>query len=61
MARLDRIEAMERDGAPAALVLAEVGAMVSEALIWLDVECAAPPEARIALDRCRNVLAREIS
>jgi hypothetical protein len=54
--RLRRIETLEREGAPARSLLAEVHALVGEAEAWLaaerDADCAAA-----ALERCRAALA----
>ena len=60
--RLQRIEALEREGAPARWLLAEVGALVEEAETWLSVERieAEVPGADLAeaaLGRCRDSLA----
>ena len=53
--RLDRIEALERDGAPARVLLEEVRALLGEAEVWVRAE---PPEraaaARDALESCRE-------
>jgi hypothetical protein len=70
--RLRRIEALEREGAPARRVLAEVHALVEEAQAWVSAERAAAEgpgsvearaeEARAdlaeaAVARCRDALA----
>jgi hypothetical protein len=54
--RLDRIEALEREGAPAQSLLAEVHALVEEAEAWLAVEPAGADAAGAALERCRDAL-----
>ena len=55
--RLERISALESEGAPARAVLEEVRALVAEAEEWLEVEPSARSAA--ALERCRASLARE--
>jgi hypothetical protein len=57
IARLDRIEAMARAQAPAALVLSELELLLPEARRWLEREGpAAAAAARVALERCLLVL-----
>lgn len=58
IARLDRIEALERERAPARVVLAEVRALLAEAEAWVRVEPAAAAHAAVALERCRAALER---
>jgi hypothetical protein len=53
--RLRRIDALQREQAPAAALLAEVRELVAEAEAWLEVEPAGP-KARTALERCREAL-----
>jgi hypothetical protein len=55
--RLERIEALEREGAPARSVLAEVHALLEEAEAWLAVEQGEAGPAGAALERCRDALA----
>jgi hypothetical protein len=55
--RLRRIEALERERAPAASILAEVRALLDEAAEWIAAEQAGAEAAEAALDRCREVLA----
>ncbi len=55
--RLDRIDALEREGAPAAVVLAEVCALLREAEAWLRAEAAGTDLAAAALERCRGAVA----
>lgn len=55
--RLRRIEALERERAPARSVLAEVHALLEEAEAWLAAEPGAADEAGTALERCREALA----
>jgi hypothetical protein len=54
--RLERIEALEREGAPARSLLAEVHALVEEADAWVAAEGGDAAEAVEALDRCRAAL-----
>lgn len=54
--RLERIEALEREGAPAASLLAEVHALAAEAEAWLAVEPAGAEVAGPALARFREAL-----
>jgi len=54
--RLERIEALEREGAPARSLLAEVHALVAEAEAWLAVEPDGAEAAAAALERCRGAL-----
>jgi len=54
--RLARIEALEREGAPAQSLLAEVHALVEEADAWVAAEAGGAQEAVAALDRCRAAL-----
>jgi hypothetical protein len=51
--RLARIEALEREGAPARAVLAEVRALLGEAEAWVGSERAGTDLAKLALQRCR--------
>ena len=55
--RLRRIEALEREGAPARSLLAEVHALLEEVEAWLAVEPGAPERAEKALARCHDALA----
>lgn len=54
--RLGRIEALEREGAPAPAVLAEVRELLREAEAWIEREREREPcdLAADALDRCRG-------
>jgi hypothetical protein len=53
--RLERIEALEREHAPAASLLAEVRALLHEAEAWLAVDDPGA-DAESALARCRDRL-----
>jgi hypothetical protein len=55
--RLRRIEALEREQAPARSLLAEVHALLEEAEAWLAVEGCEADEAEAALEQCRDALA----
>ena len=52
LARLERIEALDRSGAPAAAVLAELRGLVAEAEEWARREGAGAEAALAALERC---------
>jgi len=53
IARLDRIEAMERAQEPAALLLNELELLALETKRWLEREGSSAAAARVALERCR--------
>jgi len=53
LARLERIESLERARAPAAALLAEVRALLAEAEAWVRVEPQGTERAEDALERCR--------
>jgi hypothetical protein len=57
MARLARIESLERGGCPAAELLHEVRALLHEAEAWVRAEPGGTERAAEALDRCRAALA----
>jgi hypothetical protein len=56
--RLDRIEALEREGAPARSMLAEVHALLAEAEAWVAAEREETVAAEAALGRAREALAQ---
>jgi len=56
LARLERIEALEATGAPAAVVLNEVRGLLAEAEAWVRAEPAGTDLAETALERCREAL-----
>ena len=58
--RLSRIEALEREGAPPRLLLAEVHALISEAEAWAAVERGGVELAEAALERCRDALVEPV-
>jgi hypothetical protein len=57
--RLERIEALEWEGAPPRSLLAEVHALVGEAEAWVACERGGAEEAERALERCRDALATQ--
>jgi hypothetical protein len=56
IARLERIEALEANGAPAGVLLDEVRGLLVDAEAWVRSEPAGTDLARSALDRCREAL-----
>ena len=58
IARLDRIEAMERGREPAEFVLGQLELLAVEAERWLESEQTAGAAARKALERCLIALER---
>jgi hypothetical protein len=56
LARLDRIEALERTGLPARLLLGEVRALLAEAERWVRAEPGGTRAALVALEQCRCAL-----
>ena len=58
LARLERIEALDRRRAAPADLLAELQALLTEADAWARAEHPVPNEAIDAVDRCRNLLCR---
>jgi hypothetical protein len=50
--RLERIEALERAGSPAGVVLDEVRALLTEAQDWVRAEPGGTERAVAALERC---------
>ena len=57
LARLERIEALERSGSPAAALLDEVRALLVEAEDWVRAEPGGTNRAAAALDRCARAFA----
>jgi hypothetical protein len=57
LARLERIEALERAGSPPAAVLAEVRALLGEAEEWVRAEPGGTELAAAALERCADAFA----
>jgi hypothetical protein len=56
LARLDRIDALEREHAPAAVLLTEVRALLAEAEAWVRTERQGTELAALALDEARGRL-----
>jgi hypothetical protein len=54
MHRLERIEALEREGAEPKQLLAEVRELLREGEAWLEAECDGTDVAAEALERCRH-------
>ena len=59
--RLSRIEALEREGAPARSLLAEVHALLEEAEVWVASERGGTEAAEAALERCHAALAEPVA
>lgn len=57
MDRLTRIEALEREGCPAGVLLGEVRALLREAEAWVRAEPGGTGRAAEALERSREALA----
>jgi hypothetical protein len=58
LTRLRRIDALEREQAHPALLLAELRELVREAEAWTRVEPGGTERAEAAIDRCRDSLER---
>ena len=56
LSRLERIEALERTGAPAEVLLSEVRGLLADAEAWVRSEPAGTDLAETALERCRDAL-----
>ena len=54
--RLERIEALEAEGAPAAVLLDEVRGLLADAEAWVRTEPSGTDLAETALERCREAL-----
>jgi len=59
LARLDRIEALEREGAPPGALLEELRGLVQAAEAWVRVE--GDERARAAVERCDAALATPVT
>ena len=59
MARLDRIEALEREGAPPGVLLEELRGLVQEAEAWARTE--GGDRARDAVERCAAALGAPVA
>ena len=58
LARLDRIEALEREGAPPGALLEELRGLVQAAEAWARLE--ADDRATTAVERCADALAAPV-
>ncbi len=56
LARLERIELLEREHARPGALLAELWALLAEAEAWTKAERHVPGEAIDAVERCRRLL-----
>ena len=59
LARLDRIEALEREGAPPGALIAELRGLVQAAEAWAKVE--GGERAKTAIERCASVLTAHVA
>jgi hypothetical protein len=59
LARLDRIEALEREGAPPGVLLEELRGLVQEAEAWARVE--GGERAKEAVERCASSLSTPVA
>ena len=59
LARLDRIEALEREGAPPGALLEELRGLVQEAEAWARKE--GGERARAAVERCASALSTPVA
>jgi hypothetical protein len=59
LARLDRIEALEREGAPPGALLEELRGLVRAAEAWVRVE--GDERAKTALERCDEALTTPVA
>jgi hypothetical protein len=59
LARLDRIEALEREGAPPGVLLEELRGLVQEAETWARIE--GGERARAAVERCDQALGTPVA
>jgi hypothetical protein len=61
LARLERIEALDRAGAPARTMIDELRALVVEAEAWVRAEPAPADSAEAAIERLRVALERPLA
>jgi hypothetical protein len=59
LARLDRIEALEREGAPPGVLLEELRGLVQAAEAWAKLE--GDERARTAIEQCDSALAQPVA
>ena len=57
--RLERIEVLERDGAPPTVLLEELRGLVRDAEVWARLEC--DERAAAAVERCDSALAQPVA
>jgi len=57
--RLERIDVLERDGAPPAVVLEELRGLVQDAEAWARLE--GDRRAAVAVERCNSALAHAVT
>jgi hypothetical protein len=55
--RLERIDGLRREDAPAGMLLEEVRSLLSDAEDWVRDDPAVPPRAAEAIERCGEALA----
>jgi hypothetical protein len=60
LARLERIEALERDRAVPGVLLGELRALLDEAEAWARAERGVPNTAADAVEQCRQMLGRQM-
>jgi hypothetical protein len=58
LARLERIEELERDEVPADVLLGEVRALLTEAEAWVRAEPSGTDPALDSIERCRAALGK---
>jgi hypothetical protein len=58
LARLERIETLEREGAPPGALLGEVRDLLAEAEAWVATRPPGADRAAAALERCDDALTR---
>jgi hypothetical protein len=59
LARLDRIEELEREGAPPGVLLEELRGLVQAADVWAKLE--GDERARITVERCDAALSQPVA
>ncbi len=59
LARLDRIEAPEREGAPPGVLIEELRGLVQEAEAWIRLE--GDERAQEAIERCASALSTAVA
>ena len=59
LARLDRIETLEREGAPPGVLLEELRGLVQEAEAWVRTE--GGDRAKDAIERCASALGASVA